>query len=356
MATNILQKVGSEVLEQGGRGEEATGPHSPQAAHDGFWSYYQQGQTLSDWKHWEDAATAYRYANQFDTGQFWSHYHLGQVLSELRRWEEAATAYRQAIKVDPVVYWSHYHLGHALSELGRWEEAATAYRQAVEIDPELVWPYLGLGKALLELKCWEGVITTCRQAVQIDPGQIWPHYSMARALSRLKRWDESVVAYQHAIHIKNDWVLPFIDLAYAFERLEQWQEAINHYQKAMELEPENPECRERLARLLLTLDRKEEAAEAYSQLIMLSSSAELTIILGEILGHIGRADLAIPAYCRAIELDPRISLGYNRLGSTLEQLERCDDALKIYEQAVANSVGDAETLHRLESLKTRSVA
>ena len=42
--------------------------------------------------------------------------------------------------------------------------------------------------------------------------------------------------------------------------------------------------------------------------------------------------------------------------ATLEQVERCDDALKIYEQAVANSVGDAETRHRLESLKTRSMA
>jgi tetratricopeptide (TPR) repeat protein len=179
---------------------------------------------------------------------------------------------------------------------------------------------------------------------------------MARALSKLKRWDEAVVAYQHAIHIKNDWVLPFIDLAYAFERLEQWQEAIAYYQRAMELEPENPECRERLARLLLSLDRKEEAAEAYSQLIALSSSAELSIILGEILCHIARADLAIPAYCRAIELDPRISLGYNRLGSTLEQVERFDDALMIYEQAVASTFGDAETQHRLESLRQRSAS
>ena len=80
-------------------------------------------------------------------------------------------------------------------------------------------------------------------------------------------------------------------------------------------------------------------------------SAELLVTLADALTEIGEADIAIPAYCRAMEIDSGIPLIYNRLGAVLEQVDRADDALMIYKQAVAIHVGDEETHQRLENLQ-----
>lgn len=316
----------------------------------------QVGNELFEHGRWEEAANAYRLALQVDPEEFWSRYHLGLSLSELRRWEEAATAYRQAIQVDAEEFRAHYHLGQALLALKCWEQAATAYGQAIQIDPEKFWSHNDLGRALSELKRWEEAAASYRQAIQIDPEECWSHQYLGQALSKLERWEDAATAYRQAIQLKPDWYLPHCNLANVLEHLEQWQAAITHYKKGIEIDPDNPECLEHLGRLLLSLDRQEEAAQVYGQLIRLTSSPQLLMALGEVLnqtGKTGQTDFEIPAYCKAIELAPSVALGYNRLGALLEKLERFDEALMFYEQAIANNAADDETHKRLESLRKR---
>ena len=99
------------------------------------------------------------------------------------------------------------------------------------------------------------------------------------------------------------------------------------------------------------LDRREEAAEAYTQLIGLTPSAQLLIIIGEILHQTGNTDAEIAAYATAIERNPSIAVGYNRLGALLEKLGRNDEAIKFYEQAVTIGAADEMTVNELQRLK-----
>ncbi len=103
------------------------------------------------------------------------------------------------------------------------------------------------------------------------------------------------------------------------KRLERWEEALAAYEEMIRLEPESflvPSLLEGQAEVLMHVGRAEEALEVYDR------------VLGDLRSEKDLASLSISGKVRLAGL-------YVKKGKILERLQRCAEAVTMYEEAEA---------------------
>lgn len=148
-------------------------------------------------------------------------------------------------------------------------------------------------------------------------------------------------------------LLPTKDAAeLAYQRGEQWreekkyEESITEYEAALRLRRRFPEARLGLARLLLALNRYEEAQQQAELAIRerRAPDAEGTTVLANALRGAGLYEEAVAQYRRALRLardfSPEAQAG---LAITLEFMDDAEQAIPHLRQAIAQN-GDAEPI------------
>lgn len=199
------------------------------------------------------------------------------------------TALRQGIR-HPLIY---HNLGVIAQQRGQHLEAVTRFRQALALRPDFGPSHLLLGSSLLSLRKNAEAERELQRAVRLMPEE-----PQAR-----------------------------LQLTKAYEASENWTAAVEQLQKLVEMAPQEPEYSYQLGRAWTKL-----SGWSYQQIFKLDPhSARLQQALGQEYAVQEKYDLALAAFQRASQSDPKLPEIHLAIALICLELKRFDEALAAIE-------------------------
>ena len=232
----------------------------------------------------------------------------GNTARDGRNYPKAENAYRRAQNLTNKDSRAIYGLGNIYADQQRWEEAEKAYRQAITLEPGEAGAYIALSFVLTQpivggnlSERYTEAEKTARKAIQIDSGNAFAYDQLGVALElRGIITDETQNAYKQAIQIE-----PEFALAYAH-----------------------------LGRLLRRNGKSNEASEAYSKAIQLSTDVPTMILVADVMQSQQKYLESEQLLRRALTVDAKNPTALYMLGRALTTRNAFDEAEKILKKSV----------------------
>jgi len=194
----------------------------------------------------------------------------------------------------------------AISE-GRLPEAEAALRAIIEANPKHpdAWHILGL--ALLHQRRGEEAISAFRNAISFQDDNAAFHHNLGIATMAAEQFPESEEAYRQATILNPFNVDHFIGLGSALRKQKRAAEAEEVMREAVKKTPDSLLAVNELALALDAQGKTKEAEKTYRKALDIGEAPALYFNLGNMLKDQHRADEALLAYDRAIELKPNFA-------------------------------------------------
>jgi len=300
-------------------------------------------------------------------------YFLGRAKYNEKRFEEAVAAFTECLKLDPNNIKAADNLGLSYEGLGKTEDALAAYRKAIALDTARnnPGPYLNLGTLLVENQRPAEAEPYLAQAIQIAPDDSRGHRELGKALLQVNRLEEAQSQLEKAVELAPQNAPSHFLLAQVYRKLGLADKAQAETARYAELTgahstPETPLAE---ARALLDLGKSSEAEQVVRRYLEVrKNSADAHYLLGYILfkkqdpksslaeytegakyRQPSAADLEVVAsdyvlmkdypdadkwFTKAVEWNPKDSLGWYYLGRTKYNENRFDEAIEAFQQCL----------------------
>lgn len=298
----------------------------------------QRGNTLAEAGKWSEAVSAFQKAIAYHPELFLAYHKLGLGLMQLNQPAEAVSAFEKAIAINPDFSWSHHHLGEAFQALNQPALAVSAFRKAIAINPDFCWSYYQLAKAATQLQQWEDVADAYRKAIELKPDFIEFYLGLSKALFQLKRWGDLVKLYPSILSQKPDFIENYYSLAETLVNQECWDAVLVIYETIIEHNPsflESPNNRGNLAKILVNLNRYEQAIYHYQILVNQNPNSEWFYgCLADACYQNKDWLKALENYQKAIAINSNQDCFYVGLGNCLQKLGNFDQAIQAYRNAI----------------------
>jgi tetratricopeptide (TPR) repeat protein len=185
---------------------------------------------------------------------------------------------------------------------GRLEEAEAAFRRVLQQGGREAYVYNNLAIVHQQQGRHAEAVAECREAIRLDPAYPAPRVVMGGSLLALGRVAEAVTTLEAAVKLRPQERLSREQLARAYERAGRASAAVEQYRAVRDLAPTDPESAYQLGRAYLRLS--EWAMQRLRDID--PGSARLYQALGHNYRVQGRADLAVRAFERAAQADPKL--------------------------------------------------
>ncbi len=223
-----------------------------------------------------------------------AYYQSGNALYNQKKYDAAIVPYDKALQLKPSITDAYYELYQIYRQLYRDDKALDIMRRRAKEDPNDVQAYLNLSWiASLSNKPQEAV-EAARQATKLKPTESTGFTNMCRAYNDLKLYDSAVQACNDALKIRPGDGETFLYLARAKDEQKKSNEATLYFEKAVSG--------------LVEFTREN------------SDNADGFYLLGNAYYSSKQRNKAIPAYLRALELNPRYVKARYNLGYIYAQL------------------------------------
>ncbi|MBD3162257.1 MAG: tetratricopeptide repeat protein [Candidatus Eisenbacteria bacterium] len=324
----VLFAVGVPLLLSGAPAE-GEGPEA--------WDRFLRGIQLAEEGRLEEAAQELRAARTLDPDAPDVSRELARVLLEARRPKEALEPAREAIRLAPEEAESHAVLGQALLQLSRSSEALEPLRRAMELAPEERSHRVNL---LLALESIGKLEEACR-LVEPSEGGIEPEspYLLMRRgtlRTRLGRPQEALEDYLAALVQAPGYPGAADHLLALCWRLGPSRVTASACRRALEAVPHRTDLRRELTRILILLNRQEEAIPDLERLMIDDpSDPRVPMQLGVVRFGQERLREAIALFRRARRLDPDLQDSGDWLWRALSRADSVEAALRVAEEMAA---------------------
>jgi tetratricopeptide (TPR) repeat protein len=316
----------------------------------------------------DEACKHYRNAIHLDPMQAAPHKNLGFDLLNSRDYSHAEPELREALRLDPNDKFAHDYLMLLLLATGRDAEAIAEAAKAgdlVDRDPEA-------GTSLIEAEIRTGHVEDATSRLQRleQAGQISParEYSIAVLLSQRGFHNQAANSFRRIAKLNPSWENRYnlaLGLLYddqaaeaatllaalhterpthadtlmflgsAFEMQQKVSEALEAYRAALLADPSNPDRTLDYTRLLMDMDRFDEAIQVVQTGIGDTSSTTLQLRLGAVEMIKGDYSAAREAFHAALASDPTLDAAYVGLAQTDARQGNDAHAIHILESARA---------------------
>ena len=295
------------------------------------------------------------------------HRNLGFNFLNAKDFLQAELELTEASRLDPKDNFAHFYRMQLDLATGRDAEALSQASQAgklVDGDPQAG---VGLIQAEVRLGHPDQAAAKIEKMEQSDQLPAAAEYSIAVLLSQHGSYDEAVHCFRRIAKLDPSWDNRYnlaLGLLYdgkpdeasillsdlhterpshadtlmflgsAFELQQKMPEALQAYRNALADDPSNPDRALDYTRLLMDLDRYDEAIQAVqSGLQQTASPTALQLRLGAVEMLKGNYDAARDAFHTALDSDPQLDLAYVGLAQTYARQGNDADAMRTLETA-----------------------
>jgi len=324
------------------------------------------GITETQLGHIDEACKHYRNAIRLDPTEAAPHRNLGFNLLNSRDYSHAEPELREASRLDPNDKFADDYLMLLLLGTGRDAEAvaeASKTGELVDRDPDA-------GAALVEAEVRMGRVDEAssrlqrlEQANQISPAR---EYSIALLLSQHALYCQAASSFRHIARIDPSWENRYnlalallydrqsgeastllaalhterpahadtlMFLGSAFEMEQKMPEALEAYRAALVADPSNPDRTLDYTRLLMDMDRYDEAIQVVQTSVGDTASTPLQLRLGAVEMVKGDYSAARDAFHAALAIDPTLDAAYVGLAQIDARQGNDVEAIQILETA-----------------------
>ena len=237
---------------------------------------------------------------------------------------DAKAELQQALDLDPELLWARFYLARLYLDQGLSEKAQEQLERGLKQRPDLP-PFLSLlGEARRKLGDPGASLELNRKALDADATMTPAHYFLALAYLDLKQEQAAIAELEKAVHSRDVTPEMYNALASLYIRKQRFAEAEDFCRKAIALDPSRPDAYLNLARVYNARHASDKALEVLRA--ALPEGKEFTVseyyqeLQADIAVERGAAytdkkmyALAIDAYVRALDFDPRRAVIHRRL-------------------------------------------
>jgi len=274
-------------------------------------------------------------AGQSDKAAAYYNYSLGHLYSELAAaygnrgeyFNKAAESYRAALKADPSATFISEELSDLYIQSGRLREAVSDAEEALKQNPN------DLNSRRLLARIYTHLIGDA-QSNQIDADMV----------------KKAIDQYQKITETNPKDIDSWIMLGRLNKALMNSTEAMAAYKKALELDAGNEDAMTGLATVYADLGDNKAAAEMLQKVADKDPNPRSLTSLASVYEQLKDYSLAAEMLRRALDQQPGNTDLKHALAEDLLLSEQLDDALKLYQEAVAEDPKDEHSLLRISQI------
>lgn len=276
---------------------------------------------------------------------------VGAVASGLRRVPDAAK--RAAVGAVSLIL---VLLGAATwMQTGFYRDDATLFEHAAATNRDSVSAHAFAGQTAMEAERWGDAEKHFSAAIELQPADLASRHNVAESQRRRGLNEEALRSYESVLALDPDYAASHAGMGVALAAMERREEAVAAFRRSLSLAPGAPSApgqRFLLARLLTGLDRADEAAAEYEQILDADpDNAQAQRLLGAIRFAQERYPEALDLFEAVVESHPELAQDQVNVGATLYLLGRLDEAILRYENAVALDPEDESASALLSRLR-----
>jgi superkiller protein 3 len=234
--------------------------------------------------------------------------------------------------------WVQVAVGKVFEGGDNLDQAAMAYKKALETDPAYTPARAALLSAQVRKGDTEGALVEAQKLAAEMPQSGEIQLELGRLLLRKGDFAGATPALEKAVAASAGSAEAHALLGYAYTNNRRSADALTAYRKATELDPKNVDYRTTYG-LLLGLNKQHEAGIAELKKVIATpgyKDADAYINLGWLYRNVEpkRADEAVAAYKKALELDPKNEQAALGVGWAYFYGRKWDDAVSSFNKAV----------------------
>ncbi len=273
---------------------------------------------------------------------------LGAVYTDLGHLDAATAHLDRALAIDPSKGSAHDSRGILFARQGRLAEAAACFEQAIACDPTRLVSLFNLATARFQSGDTTGAIEALKLVLRVEPSSLRAHAALATALAKENRLADAIIHLDEVARQKPGDSAARFDLACALLGAGQVDAAEAGYRKSLALNPNSPDCCQRLAEVLIERSEYAEAARLCERAIQLRPDDSRTHFShGRVRMKLEHFALAAESFAEAARLRPEMAEAHVSLGITLAKLWQFDKAEASLRKALGLKSVDVEALHNL---------
>lgn len=254
---------------------------------------------------------------------------------ELENPIQAFEVFSAAVLQSPQSFKACYLLGRTALSLEKFEEAETALGNALSLDPENIEVlYLIAHTHVLQDKVEEAV-GEFLLILEKRPDFADAYYDCGVVLQLLGRYDEAVGIFEKRLAISPDFESALM-CAMTYELLQNYEKTETYYTQALELDPENGMVLESRGKVLIEMDRLEEALTDFDRALEIDpQSPDALCGRGQVLFYQGEDfEEAERVLTLAARLDSENAVAWSILGQIRLYESQYKEALECLEKAL----------------------
>ena len=245
-------------------------------------------------------------------------------------------------------------LGNIFYEQGRYKDAIEQYDQVLKIDPEKPAVLYNKASALLKGGDEFAAMEHFQKAGAFDRIGEVAHkaYSRLGALyTERNQYDSAEEFLKKAVAIRPQNPLNHYNLGIVYLRQKKNKEAMDEFTAAENMGEQNAMMLENLGEAYYSLKNYDKSLEMYSKVATIDSrNVRILSKIGEIFYDTGHLDRALEAYSKITAIDPlteNARVAYLNMGNILDDAQRYDEAISMYEKALTISPKDDSTFYNM---------
>jgi len=306
----------------------------------------------------KEAALALRrlHPSQFHTG--WVQHQLGRALFELGQYKAAKSAFEEMSRLEPqrlegldLLSTTLWHLkdeiglaylaqrvleidrcspyswcviGNCFSLQREHETALKFFKRCLQVNPNYTYAYTLCGHEYVFNEDFEKAVAAYRNAIRLDHRHYNAWCGLGSIYFRQEKFDLAEYHYRKAIdiHPNNFVLLNHLGLVLHAAGKGRWTEALQILSQITQREPNNPQAKFGKAKILIDLERLQEAWDELERLKdLVPTESEVFRLMGMVCKKMGQTGEARRYYMIALDLKPKDA---NAIKAAIDHLEEED--------------------------------
>lgn len=311
----------------------------------------------------------------------------GLVASNEDDWIKARSCFETVVKFKPEDATSWFYLASAYDRLGDFVSAKNAYIKVIDLRSEYSEAYKSLcvvlmkmneaeeaikyaimanavepddyifdfviGTAYMKIKEFKKSIEPFKRALTKEPDNIGIYNSLGTAYMATGSSNEAIKCYKKALELNTESPMAYYNLGSAYQIQQNHEEACIYLEKACELDDEDEGFKVALAMSKTKLERYQEAANIYKNLLLQHPEKEnYKYNLATCLEMMGDLQGAIKMLEGIVYVNQKFILPVQKLASLYIRTNQLNKAKELYDNILLKGQVSAETFHQYAILSS----